>query len=301
MSIAMSNTISNYTYTYKGQMRASLDKDDDAQWNRSEVQAFADSYEKATGTAINVDKIMETYAGANGKIDVANQEKILKDDVLGLSKLKTTSADTGTTTSTAKAGSVNDILSVINTYTNRSKNYLSLQLDKDGDAQWSRKEVEDYATAYNKATGKIIDVDKIMEKYADDNGKISTASQKKIATADALGLGNVKSAYEGLYVNPATSTVDTSASSKNSSLNLTDLMATMSSAKKASFSVAVNKADNMSALLQNFSSASGGSSFDVFSILSAQNAAKLYSLQLGSGASGSSDTSMSNQLLSAIA
>lgn len=97
MSIAINSVMSNYTYSYAGKLQPKLDKNDDSRWSKTEVQNYATSYEKATGSKLDVDKIMSTYAGEDGYISAENQAKIFKEDALGLSKLTEAAKDSKVT------------------------------------------------------------------------------------------------------------------------------------------------------------------------------------------------------------
>jgi len=99
--------VSNYTYEYLGSLRPKLDKDADGVWSRDELQNYADSYKKATGTALDVDKILEKYGNGNDYISYDGQNQAIKADALGLSTLKSlhTQANAKTTTDSTTSSS----------------------------------------------------------------------------------------------------------------------------------------------------------------------------------------------------
>lgn len=187
------------------------------------------------------------------------------------------------------------IQGTISQYTYGTQRSLQPKLDKDDDGRWSKSELNNYAKAYNKATGESLDVDKLLEQYGDENGYIQADSQAQMRKDDALGLSKLSDAAGKV-------TTEGLQQQATPSLNLSDLMESMSESGKMGFARVVRQAESMSALLQGFGS--GGQSsdgmFGLSSTLSQSNAAKLYQVQMRyAGASGAS--AMSNQLLNALA
>lgn len=88
MSISISNVLSNYTYGSGATLRPKLDKNDDGNWNKSELEAYTSAYKKATGTQIDAESLIRTYdADSDGVLSASEQESLLSDDALKLSTL----------------------------------------------------------------------------------------------------------------------------------------------------------------------------------------------------------------------
>ena len=326
MSLAINSTVSTYTYTYQNQMRANLDKDDDGLWSRSEVQNYADSYEKATGTALDVDNIMSTYGNTNGYISYSSQNQMAADDTLGLSKLSalyqsslsssstgssssststSTSASASSTTSSSTKAAIN---STVSKYTYEYLGSLRPKLDKDADGVWSREELQNYADSYQKATGTALDVDKILEKYGNGNDYISYDGQSQAIKADALGLSTLKSLHTQANAKATTDSTTSSSSTSSSSssgtsdsskdYDLSSMLESMSTSGKMSFVKFMNQSESISSLISNMMSYSSSSSIDMFSLMNQQTTAKLYA---ATQKSSTDLTSMSNQLMNLIA
>lgn len=277
MSIAVNNTINNYTYTYQSKLQPKLDKNDDSLWSRSEVQSYADSYKKATGVTLDVDKIMSTYGNDDGYIDVKGQDQIKKDDALGLSKLLNTAAGTSSSAGTSAASSMTTtqkqaISSAVENYTYTAYGKLQPKLDKNDDGRWSKSELTNYANAYKKATGETLDVDAIMKKYAGPSGYIDPKNQAAMKADDALGLSKLESLLVEAAKEPASS-----AASKTNDFSLEELLKTMSPANKMYFSNMLQKTETMSNLLNGFNSSYNSNSFGMYDIISDRNTvAQLY-------------------------
>ena len=290
MSMAVNSTLPNYTYTYQNKLQPKLDKDDDARWSKSEVQSYADSYKRATGQKLDVDKIMEKYAGEDGYIQASDWAKVRDDDALGFSKLTAAKNSTASTSGTTTNSNVD--MSALSGFTYTSQSKLQPNLDKNHDGYWDKDEVTKFAEAYKKATGSGLDVDKIMEKYAGEDGKIGYAGQTQIRRDDAFGLSKL-----------TTTTVEVKNPSKSTAkeVNLTDLMNSMSSAKKASFSNMIQKYETMSSLLQNFTSVNSvGSMFNMYSAMSQRNLASIYQSSMRYGGTSANYQSMANQMLNMV-
>ncbi len=105
---------------------------------------------------------------------------------------------------------------VLNTYTYSYGNTTRAKLDTDNNAAWTEDELRSYADAYKSATGKELDVDALMEKYAKtltyEDGTtvygIDVKSQEQMMKDDALGFSVLKSAA-------ASSSSTSSSTSKN--------------------------------------------------------------------------------------
>lgn|GEM_PF-2004947 len=327
MSLAINSTVSTYTYTYQNQMRANLDKDDDGLWSRSEVQNYADSYEKATGTALDVDNIMSTYGNTNGYISYSSQNQMAADDTLGLSKLSalyqsslsssTTGSSSSSTSSSSSSSSTSTsstissstkaaINSTVSKYTYEYLGSLRPKLDKDADGVWSRDELQNYADSYKKATGTALDVDKILEKYGNGNDYISYDGQNQAIKAGALGLSTLKSLHTQANAKTTTDSTTSSSSTSSSSgtsnsskdYDLSSMLESMSTSGKMSFVKFMNQSESISSLISNMMSYSSSSSIDMFSLMNQQTTAKLYA---ATQKSSTDLTSMSNQLMNLIA
>lgn len=183
--------------------------------------------------------------------------------------------------------------SAMSNYTYSYANKLQPKLDKNDDGKWSHTEVQNYADSYKKATGATLDVDKIMSTYADEDGYISATGQTAIQKDDALGLSKL--------TETSTSSTKTSSSSSSSSsaLNLNDLLDSMSASGKARFSLAIQKSDSMSQMLESFTSTFSNSN-GMFDLISQRNVANLYSAQMRYSSSANYQN-MSSQLLSVLA
>ncbi len=91
---------------------------------------------------------------------------------------------------------------VLNTYTYSYGSTTRAKLDKDDNAAWTEDELREYANAYKEATGKELDVDALMEKYAttikyEDGSSvygISSKAQEQMMNDDALGFSVLKAA-----------------------------------------------------------------------------------------------------------
>lgn len=309
MATNVNSVINSYTYTYNNQLRPKLDKDNDGTWNKSELQNYADAYKKATSKTLDVDKLIEKYGNEDGVIDAKGQDKMWKDDALGFSVLQgaasstssTTSSTstTGTTSTTAASMSLEKkaaIYDAVRAFTFDYSGKLQPVLDKDKDGMWSREELQNYANAYKKATGNVLDVDKLMEQYGNENGYIDPTNQAKMKSADALGLSALKTAFDKANAAPTVTYNDAKAASskKTGSYSLEELLNTMSPSGKAYFSVMTNKLNSQSALLDNFTATSTSSgSFDMLNLLSSRNTLQMYKA-MGSGALSSA---MSGQLM----
>lgn len=322
MATSINSVISNYTYTYNNQMRAKLDKDDNAVWDKSELTNYAKAYNAATGKNLDVDKLMEKYANEDGVIDYASQEKMRKDDALGFSVLKaaTTTASTstgsasssGSSTSTAAAAVDPNktmsqeqkfaVLDAVRAFSYEYNGKLQPLLDKDKDGMWSKDELTNYASAYKKATGGTLDVNSLIEKYGNEDGYIDPTNQAKMKSSDALGLTNLKTAYDKALATKSTTSYNDAklsgtASKSDDSFSLQDLLGSMSSNGKAYFSMMINKYDSQSSMLNAFGMNSSSSSFDMSGLLSGANALQMYRSASTYGNSSAAQAAMSGQMM----
>jgi hypothetical protein len=250
-------------------MRGTLDKDDSASWDREELQNYATAYNQATGKTLDVDALMEKYAGADGTIDYANQNKMLEDDALGFSVLKKLQSEQAAASSgTDSTSNSNEIITA---YTAQKRKYAAFDavrnftyayngqlqplLDKNNDGLWSEGELNNYAEAYNKATGRELDVAAILEKYGNGSGAIDPTNQALMKKDDALQLKNLAQAYATAVSTPEPTYNDakTESSEKGeTSYSLADLMGSMSPAGKAAYAMNINKYTSMGNMLGMF-------------------------------------------------
>ncbi len=301
MSIANSTVVTNYTYTYQKKLQPKLDSNDDAVWSKDELQKYADEYNKATGTKLDVDNLMTKYANADGVIDYKSQQNMKSDDALGLNKLQelvtaaqtptpSTSGTTGSTgsTSTSKAMTQDKkfaIYDAVNAFSYEYGGKLQPLLDKNSDGMWNKDELTSYAAALNKATGTKLDVDALITKYGNADGNIDPKNQTAMKDSDALKLSALKSAYESARTTPAVSLTNKEPTSSYKSqasgqkdFSVQDLLGSMSSSGKMSFSTGINRLDNQSALLNSFNMSSSSS---MSSLLSSANSLNMYKAASG--------------------
>lgn len=309
--------INNYTYNYNNKVQPKLDKNDDAVWDKTELTNYATAYKKATGTTLDVDKLMEKYANKDGVIDYENQQKIQKDDALGLNKLTNTSASTAATSASSTSAATSaasksstmtqqkkfDIYDAVNSFSYEYNNKLEPLLDKNDDGMWNREELTNYATAFNKATGEKLDVDALITKYGNEDGAIDPKNQAKIRDNDALKLSTLKTSYDTARATATTAAVTNkeptkyTAGKNTSDYSVEDLLGSMSSSGKMFFATNINKLDNVSAMLSNFDSSFGSSSSDMFNLISSTNSLNMYKSMASSGNAQSLYSAMSGQLM----
>ncbi|MCL2033576.1 MAG: hypothetical protein FWG94_02465 [Oscillospiraceae bacterium] len=301
MSVSINGALSQYTYTYQNQMRGSLDKNDDAAWDRSELQAYADAYKKATGTGLDVDKLMEKYANEDGMIDYATQQQMYKDDALGFSKLSSaanSTSDAGETSgaaSSAPTGAMTQTqrdatLEAVHRFTYSYGKELRPKLDMDDDGLWSRDELSEYARLFERSTGQKLDVDAIIEKYGNDDGFIDPLNQAKVLKDDALKLSALKSAFDEVSnvnyysPNPVTSNSVSQERRQSGGVSMQDLLEGMSSSSKMRFSVMIQNMESQQNMLNEFMWTGGNASGGMFALANARtDAMNMYRLQMIQG------------------
>lgn len=307
-SNAVNNTLSTYTYTYQNKLQAKLDKNDDAVWSRDELQNYADSYATATGKKLDVNALMEKYANADGVIDYKSQQQMKSDDALGFNNLQalaeelkksnstSSSSSTSSTASSASSSAMTQkakdaAIQAVKQYTYDYSGKLQPLLDKNDDGVWSKDELQNYANLYNKATGKTLDVDKLMETYGNEDGVIDPTKQAAMKKADALDLTGLKTAYDAAtakpesetpgYVKPyAAYTKDTTIGNRSmKDFSINDLIGTMSSSQKAAFSLKVNQYENMGNLLNTMTGGySSSAALNIATMSTPSSAASQYTL-----------------------
>lgn len=304
---SLNNAVNNYTYSYQGKLQAKLDKNDDANWSKDELQAYANAYEGATGKKLDVDSLMEKYANENGVIDYKSQQKMQTDDALGFNNLqklldeaKTTNASSSSSTSTSTATSATSeaekkaakevAIEAVKRFTYDYSGKLQPLLDKNDDGVWGKDELQNYADLYNKATGKTLDVDKLIEKYGKD-GAIDPTGQAAMKKADALDLSSLKVAYDAATAKPETEnngyvkpyaayTKDTTIGNRSmKDFSINDLIGSMSPEKKMAFSLKVNQYENMGNLLNTMTGGySSSAALNIATMSTPSSAASQYTL-----------------------
>lgn len=320
---ALNQTLSTYTYSYQNKLRAKLDKDDNAVWSRDELQNYADAYADATGKTLDVNKLMEQYANEAGVIDYDAQQKMQSDDALGFSNLKAAldkskETDKSTSSSSSSSSSATEgmtksakdaAIQAVRQFSYEYSGKLQPLLDKNDDGVWGKDELQKYADLYSKATGKTLDVDKLMETYGNEDGVIDPSGQASMKKADALDLAGLKSAYDVATAKPESTgyvkpyeayTEDTTIRGKSTGgFSLNDLLGSMSSSSKAAFSLKVNRYENMGNMLSQMTGGySSSSSFNLLSMSTVRSAASTYTQTNSLGSSSSSlYSAMSGQLL----
>lgn len=308
--VTANQVLNTYTYQYKTQTRATLDANNDSRWDRAEVQKYADAYKEATGTSLDVNKIFEKYGDGGGYITYNQWDTVYGDDALGFAALKEYAAKSTAGTSSTSSASVN--LDAVSGFVYRQGNALMPRLDKDYDGLWSKTELQNYAAAYEKATGTKLNVDGILEKYGREDGMIDYAGQNKIKEDDALGFKLLNDAGNKELDSKASTGKDvaneikdnwfarkTGASGQSNSYDLSEIMASMSPANKAYFTTMIARSDNLSSLLNNFvtSNPVSDSMYGMYSAMSQRNLVGLYGSSMYSDLSTGS---MSNQLLNML-
>lgn len=315
MGISVNSVLSDYTYTYKDQVRAKFDKNDDAVWDKSELNQYAEAYKSATGKSLDVDKLMETYGNDKGVIDYDGQQKMQSADALGFSVLKSAASQSSSASSSSSTGSSTGstvgsaskpitmtqdqratIYSAVGNYTYEYGGELQPLLDQNNDGMWSKDELSEYASAFKKATGRELNVDAIIEKYGNEDGEIDPKNQAQIQKDDALGLSTLKATYDSAvqeaeksYYAPNPVTKDTTNQGKAaSSTSMSDLLQGMSSSGKMYFSRAIQSMESTQNMLNSFLGASGSSSSGLFSLANARtDAINSYKLQMAQGGDAS--------------
>jgi len=298
MSVSINGALSQYTYSYQNQMRVNLDKNDDAFWDKSELQAYADAYQKATGTALDVNKLIEKYGNEDGLIDYAAQQQMYKDDALGFSKLS--SGTSGVGSSSGAGGSTaapampqaqrEAAFEAVNRFTFQYGNSLRPRLDKDDDGLWSRDELNDYARVFERATGQKLDVDALIKQYGNEDGFIDPTNQGRMVKDDALGLSALKSAFDrasnvNYYApNPVTSNTASPDRRPSGGVSMQDLLEGMSSSSKMRFSVMIQNMESQQNMLNEFLWSGGNSGGGLFALANARtDAMNMYRMQMIQG------------------
>lgn len=166
---------------------------------------------------------------------------------------------------------------------------LRPKIDRNNDSRWSHAELEQYTSAYNKATGSALDAQKILGVYdADGDGFLDTKEQDAAYKEDALGLSRLTSLEEEAAAG----------SGANITQSLTDLMGKMSESGKMAMSRMVTRYEQSQTLLDNFMSS--GSVFDHFSsLLQQQSLGRLQNMQMRYGSAGEW-TAYAGQMLNAL-
>ena len=339
MAMSVSGVLNAYTYSYGSTTRAKLDKNDDSKWTRDELREYADAYNSATGKTLDVDALMDKYGETFTKddgstvvaISAAKQEEMLKADELGFSVLKSLNNSSGSGSAETKVeledsgpssmtiwDRKNAAIDAVNAFTFSYGGKLQPLLDKNNDGLWGRDEIELYAQAFSRATGKKLNVDEIMKKYGSEvevealNGSKSTTfaidptQQAKMKKDDALHLGDLLKAYEATVsisdqplFNEAESTLPKNGRySANYNYSLEDSLANMSASAKMSYALSVNKYQGMGNLLGMMTGISyntGTNILDMQSMFNSLNSLQAAKMQYGSG-SGSVYNSLKSSL-----
>lgn len=175
--------------------------------------------------------------------------------------------------STSQKDAINQL---VKNYTSTSKGVFQPKLDKNSDSVWDSNELQNYASALKKATGRELDVDAIIEEYGNADGKVDSSGQTRINADDALQLSGLQSDWIKVNTNTSSSTSSTSKTSETS-----DLFDSMSISKKTSFSRVMNRAETQQQLISNFS-ISGMNGSDMVSLLNSSNDMMVYGKTLRS-------------------
>jgi hypothetical protein len=264
-------------------------------------------------------------------ISTAKQDEMMKADELGFSVLKSMNGSSSASSAEEPAAledlgpssltlwdRKNAAIDAVRAFTFSYGGKLQPLLDKNNDGLWSRDEIQLYADAFGRATGKKLNVDEIMEKYGAEveveslSGSISTTfaidptQQAKMKKDDSLRLNDLLSAYNTAIqisdtplFNEAESTMPKNGRySANYSYSLDDALANMSPAAKMSYALGINKYQGMGNLLGmmgGFQTNMGTNILDMGAMFNSLNSLQAAKMQYGSS-SGSVYNSLASSL-----